>query len=70
MNLKERELLTDEELDTVVGGTDYLYERVFDKGMGDCYRLTNDDSTVLVAVNDWEDWLKQQKEKGNTVSPL
>ena len=70
MNLKEKEPLTDEELDTVVGGADYLYEKVFDKGMGECYRVTTEDNTILVSLNDWDNWKKLQLEKGHTISPL
>ena len=69
MNLKERELLTDEELDTVVGGKTYEYEFVEDTENGDFYRCNiydNDNSTTIcIPANEWDKWVNSSTQTGD-----
>lgn len=64
-------LLTDEELDNVVGGRTYEYEYVRDpEGKGDYYKCTTCDgdttTTMCISVDEWDKWINNLNQ-GDTI---
>ena len=62
-------LLTEEELDNVTGGADYVYELVHGQ-WGDYYHCVTTDNKkwIDIPVEKWDKWLKD-KSGNNTFTP-
>ena len=63
-------LLTDEELENVVGGRTYEYEYVNDTEKGDYYRCTTYDdgtsTTISIPASEWDNWINNLNQ-GDTI---
>lgn len=60
--------LTEEELDNVSGGRDYVYE-LKEGPKGKYYRCTSTDGTKTtnIAFDRWDEWLKLLAGRGDTI---
>ncbi len=67
MNKNNNDVLTDEELENVVGGATCYYEKGYDDEMGDYYLVTTPDGEVRVPANDWADWVNKLTDQGHTI---
>ena len=67
MNNIKDSILTDEELDKVVGGFVCYYEKAYDEEIGDYYNCTTPDGTVKIPADDWADWVYKLTEQGHTI---
>ncbi len=63
-------ILTDEELDNISGGRDYVYELI-EGEKGKYYKCTTTDGTRSICVGEdkWNEWLKILAERGDTIQP-
>lgn len=67
MNNNEDILLTEEELDNVVGGQTYEYVYIQDGKYGPCYHCESTDGKISIDVPEkkWDIWL--QRHTGDTI---
>ena len=58
--------LTEEELNNISGGKNYIYEIVHGP-KGDYYKCTSGNRTIAIGVKKWKEWLDLLAERGDTI---
>ncbi|MBQ2594306.1 MAG: hypothetical protein II567_13630 [Candidatus Riflebacteria bacterium] len=65
MDFNEDYLLSDYELDDVVGGKTYTYQLMHHPTKGDYYKCVSPGRTICIGANKWDEWIKKCNERGD-----